>query len=987
MVFLDISLLSKLYPMKKLIIILILTVFSYYANSQDISLNFQQHKGGVVNGEYWPNAFYGSTTELSIDFGDLDNDGDLDLMQGSRYRLEWMRNIGSPMVPEFGELNWGNLIFESNRMLSPCLVDIDNDDDLDLFCGAYGNISFYENIGNPNNPVFSAELENYSDIQISGNADLSFCDLDNDNDLDLFIGGNEGIIHYYKNTGSDIIPNFEEQSIELIDTIQNNSISVEFVDINFDGDYDLFIGTRSGRVYYYENVGTDNNPIFTLITNNYNNIYCEYSKLKIRFYDIDNDDDKDMFISDLKGYFYYYENIGDKYEPIWNLGTSCFNKTLNFGRGSAPAGGDIDNDGDNDLVFGNATILENVGTADTPSWFFNDQLTNNPDYLFDTPTLVDIDGDNDLDLFYGKDRGYIEFYKNYGNSTNPDWVLINSNYENINYGSSSHVSVTFTDIDGDEDYDMFVQHVTSSGDNMSYYNNIGNINEPIWSLQEENYLNLGHQGIGFGRCSFGDIDHDNDFDCLCGDSGGTFYLYLNTGNSNNPEWFYEGEISNGIGAENGTFYSSPILIDLNNDSYPEIISGHDGGGLNYWNNTSNVIVNFEYSINSCDQELVFNDLSYSPQGEIVSWFWEFDDPESGTNNTSNEKNPLHKFMGNTSIYNVKLTIVDNSGNEVSVTKIVDVKPKVSITGNVLTNEGNQISDGYVVAFIISTGNIPSYIDSGSIDPNGIFSLENISVCEDYIIRAFPNSETYPLVIPRYHYDAFYWANAIPITVNWSDTLLTEKDIQLFEFIPPPSGSSSISGGIYYRNSKGEPVKNIDVVLEYDDPTEKEMKVSGYQKSSDLGLWSFNDLPEGTYRILVDIPGLNMDSVYTVTLSEPNTDIGDLNYYVDLASGIYTDATGIEELNKNPFGSIRLFPNPTKGNFSIVIEKSSFIDQLNIQSVELYDLNGQLIQDFNITHQGNRFIKNIQLENIEKGIYFIKVNSNGVFAVKKLVLIK
>jgi len=43
------------------------------------TFDFEQIRYAEVNGEVWRNAFYGSGTHLSVTFGDVDNDGDLDL--------------------------------------------------------------------------------------------------------------------------------------------------------------------------------------------------------------------------------------------------------------------------------------------------------------------------------------------------------------------------------------------------------------------------------------------------------------------------------------------------------------------------------------------------------------------------------------------------------------------------------------------------------------------------------------------------------------------------------------------------------------------------------------------------------------------------------------------------------------------------------------------------------------------------------------------
>jgi len=70
------------------------------------------------------------------------------------------------------------------------------------------------------------------------------------------------------------------------------------------------------------------------------------------------------------------------------------------------------------------------------------------------PTFVDIDDDGDHDLFIGGGQGNLNFFRNDGNSIEPSWTYLPGKYNSIDVGG--HNAPTFTDIDGDGDYDLFI---------------------------------------------------------------------------------------------------------------------------------------------------------------------------------------------------------------------------------------------------------------------------------------------------------------------------------------------------------------------------------------------------------------------------------------------------------------------------------------------------------------------------------------------------
>ncbi len=245
----------------------------------------------------------------------------------------------------------------------PEFVDIDNDGDLDLFVGTgdYGAFNFYENTGTASNPSFAAPVENpfglVSTYYVSA---PTFADLDGDGDQDLLVGEYyTGILNFYENTGTASNPSFAAP-VENPFNLESNDASIrcpEFVDIDDDGDFDLFIGegeygNYDGNINYYENIGTVSAPNFTTPVTNPFGIISVYILAAPAFADIDNDGDQDLMIGEFYGAFKFSENTGTASEPAFAepLTNPFLLDSLNYY--NFPTFADIDNDGDFDLFGG-----------------------------------------------------------------------------------------------------------------------------------------------------------------------------------------------------------------------------------------------------------------------------------------------------------------------------------------------------------------------------------------------------------------------------------------------------------------------------------------------------------------------------------------------------------------------------------------------------------------------------------------------------------
>ncbi|MGB5849295.1 MAG: FG-GAP-like repeat-containing protein, partial [Ignavibacteriaceae bacterium] len=241
----------------------------------------------------------------------------------------------------------------------PSFADIDNDGDEDLFIGSLNNpigtIHFLENIGSETNPAFQYLDSSYFNITGDLSVIPTLGDLDEDNDFDLLVGLFDGKIDYYRNDGNPESANFVLQG-ELTDNTGNvidlGTTSSPFLfDIDDDGDLDLSVGAFNGKFKYFENTGNQAGYEFTLNDSFYGNLDVGDNSTPFLI-DYDDDNITDMFSGNRLGKFFYFQNNGSNQNPLWQEVTDQFIDE-SFGYSTVPYFIDIDNDSDTDLFLGN----------------------------------------------------------------------------------------------------------------------------------------------------------------------------------------------------------------------------------------------------------------------------------------------------------------------------------------------------------------------------------------------------------------------------------------------------------------------------------------------------------------------------------------------------------------------------------------------------------------------------------------------------------
>ncbi len=262
-----------------------------------------------------------------VELGDCDQDGDLDilLVQDFNNLPNLLINDGSGTFSNEGATRLPNITLASSRGQ---FGDVDNDGDLDIFitsgntsrfsCGQY---RLYLNDGSCN--YTDATATNFPIELVCNNMDAIFGDIDGDFDLDIrtsSTGTNNSRLYINDGTGVFTVDN----------TVPADSTcySYDFGDIDGDGDLDMLgaNGSSGGSEILLENDGNGN---FTDISNQIvPNPNQDDNDTK--FLDYDNDGDLDMLIARIGGAEKLYRNVGGTFSQTSGVFQSVNDSSLDI---------------------------------------------------------------------------------------------------------------------------------------------------------------------------------------------------------------------------------------------------------------------------------------------------------------------------------------------------------------------------------------------------------------------------------------------------------------------------------------------------------------------------------------------------------------------------------------------------------------------------------------------------------------------------------
>jgi len=592
-------------PLIIILFLLLFIPFTVYSQpfNRELNLILVSDAEGLIQ-----NTFSGGHNNLEHQFIDIDDDNDLDIFYlDSDETFGWFKNVGNNISPEY-EFSLQNIngLYFSNWFY---FVDIDADGDFDYFTANTDLISLYINNGTITSPSFILAQDTVFDdlgqiIFSEFGSNPIFVDIDDDNDYDFITGNSVGTLTFYENIGTPANFNFkfitnQWQDIIIIggtDNPMHGASSIDFVDIDNDSDLDLFWGDFFGKsIYVIENQGSPSVPDMQRISDIYpvnaDSVYTSGFNMP-RFADIDGDNDYDLFVSVLYDptvpqSLMYYENIGTQQTANHIFITQDFLKTLDVGNYSSPVFVDIDDDNDLDLFIGSLQnplgsihFLENTGTNNNPEFsYFDSAFFNIKSDLSVAPAFGDIDNDGDYDLIIGRFNGTLSYYQNSGSPEAPEFTgginVINNNGDSIDVGSSAYPFLI--DFDNDSDLDLIIGAFNGR---FYLYENTGTAIS-FQFTQNSNYfagLDVGDYSTPF----LFDFNKDGSYDLFSGNRDDNFYYFRNDGSNLQPVWT---EITNKFIQENFGGNSSPCFVDIDNDTDYDIFLGNVKGGLYFYINS------------------------------------------------------------------------------------------------------------------------------------------------------------------------------------------------------------------------------------------------------------------------------------------------------------------------------------------------------------------------------------------------------------------
>lgn len=376
-------------------------------------------------------------------------------------------------------------------------------------------------------------------------------------------------------------------------------------------------------------------------------------------------------------------------------------------------------------------------------------------------------------------------------------------------------------------------------------------------------------------------------------------------------------------------------------------------------------------------------LSISTPGTGNQYQWLLNGSPVGLNKTQYQIIDLTK--NKTGRYTVWVTNPNVPGLTL-IKKATVVDGIANITGTVKNDAGSLITNGGTVSVykIVDAdyGYIP--IDTIDIRNDGTFLVEDL-LLRDYLMLASPDESAYPNLLPTYYssHPSVFWEDTD--TLSLIDHLNIKIGLARLDK-ESRNGEGSLSGFVEMETEEGrlkvrKRLKKARVSVRRGRRSGREnltgrgmfhdFEIVDYIKTDEDGIFDFPDLPNDTYYLNVQYPGVPMDTTTYTTIEVKSNNSQYKNIEISALVGskvISVLQTNVTSIYKDIlYDKIIVYPNPASE--MITVDLSTYNEQFDLRILNL--------QGAQVFHKENiRGKEKINLDDYSSGTYIIRISNES-----------